>query len=139
MSTLFRCYLTICVTLLIATQALPYNVNAATPGGLPTDLSRRKDGEDWPTFLGPSGDNKSTETGIITKWDESPPRIVWQIELGESYGTCSISRGRCFMFDRIGDTARLRCLHADRLRHLRAARRELRATHRCRAADQILA
>lgn len=77
------------------------------------DLGTRKQGTDWPTFLGPSADSKSTETGILTNWPATGPRIVWQRELGDGYGIGSISRGRYYHFDRLEDNARLVCLEAE--------------------------
>lgn len=79
----------------------------------PANLAKRQSGEDWPTFLGPRGDSTSIETGIIRDWHKTPPRVVWAVELGESYGICSVSRGRCFQFDRAGGFARLRCLQSE--------------------------
>lgn len=69
-------------------------------------------GSDWPTFLGPTGDGKSPETGIMTSWPEGGPRVVWQRRLSESYGIGSISRGRFYQFDRYGADARLTCMDA---------------------------
>lgn len=80
---------------------------------LPPDLGTRRQGVDWPVFLGPTGDSKSPETGILTKWDAEQPRLVWQQKLGTSYGAPAISRGRLFQFDRFGDSARLYCLNAE--------------------------
>jgi len=67
-------------------------------------------GSDWPCFLGPTGDSKSTERGILTNWPKQGPPLVWQLELGTGYCMPTISRGRLFQFDRAGDMARLRCL-----------------------------
>jgi outer membrane protein assembly factor BamB len=78
-----------------------------------TSLWTRQRGADWPTFLGPRSDNSSTETGILTKWPADGPRIVWQRELGEGYGIGSTSRGRFYQADRLGNLARLSCLHAE--------------------------
>ena len=67
-------------------------------------------GEDWPAFLGPRGDNRSNEAGLQLVWPATGPPLVWSLPLGESYGICSISRGRCFQFDyRQGDPVLL-CL-----------------------------
>lgn len=86
----------------------------AKPGEpLPEDLRTRKTGSDWPRFLGPSGDSVSTEKGILSPWPKEGPRIVWQKELGESYGMPTISRGRIFLFDRAGNRARLRCCNSE--------------------------
>lgn len=77
------------------------------------DLRTRRTGSNWPGFLGPTHDSKSTEVGIRTDWGQTGPPLVWQTELGEGYGMPSISRGRLFLFDRHGDQARLRCLHSE--------------------------
>ena len=78
-----------------------------------TSLWTRKAGEDWPIFLGPTRDNKSSETGILTDWSGGKLKILWQRELGTSYGIGTISRGRYFQFDRYDDKARLYCLQAE--------------------------
>ncbi|MHB8863443.1 MAG: PQQ-binding-like beta-propeller repeat protein [Pirellulaceae bacterium] len=80
---------------------------------LPADVGTRPGGADWPTFLGPERNGKSAETGILTTWPAEGLRIVWQRELGESYGIGSVSRGRYLQFDRFGAQARLTCLHAE--------------------------
>lgn len=85
---------------LMATETLP-------------SLWTRPRGEDWPWFLGPTRDSKSSETGLITPWPKEGPRIVWQRPLGEGYGIGSISRGRLLQFDRQGDDAVLFCLNAE--------------------------
>ena len=70
------------------------------------DLRTRKSGDDWPRFLGPHGNSTSGETGILTDWPASGPRIVWQRKLGTSYGIGTTSKGRFFQFDRYGDKDR---------------------------------
>jgi outer membrane protein assembly factor BamB len=77
------------------------------------DLGTRKAGEDWPGFLGPRGDGKSAETGIIAPWPAAGPRVVWHKRLGTGYGMPAISRGRLFQFSRYGKQARLECLNAE--------------------------
>ena len=69
-------------------------------------------GSDWPQFLGPTGDSKSTERGILTKWPADGPPLVWQLPLGTGYGMPTISAGRLYQFDRQRDNARLRCLES---------------------------
>ena len=76
-------------------------------------LWTRKKGGDWPTFLGPSGDSKSPEKGILTTWPAGGLKIVWQKPLGTSYGSPTISHGRLYQFDRFGDMARVYCLNAE--------------------------
>lgn len=101
-----------------AEQAQPAAAEAeqfvsATGAELPPNLGTRKQGVDWPVFLGPTGDSKSTEKGILTKWEADLPRLVWQAKLGTSYGAPTISRGRLFQFDRFDNAARLYCRNAE--------------------------
>src|SRR5438067_7801186 len=79
----------------------------------PPNLQTRKTGADWPGFLGPTGDSVSSETGILTPWPKQGPRLVWKTAVGEGYGAPSVSQGRLFLFDRVGNKARLRCLKSE--------------------------
>jgi outer membrane protein assembly factor BamB len=92
--------------------APPADNRKSAAGSLPPDLSTRP-GDDWPQFLGPTGDSKSRETGIVAPWPKAGPRIVWQKPLDIGYGIGSVSRGRYFHFDRRGDQAMMVCLHAE--------------------------
>lgn len=78
-----------------------------------TDLWTRKKGVDWPDFLGPNRDSKSSETGIISPWPEAGLKIVWQRELQTGYGIGSISKGRLYQLERQGNEATLLCLKAE--------------------------
>lgn len=80
---------------------------------LPPNLGTRRTGIDWPDFLGPQRNARSPETGLAADWAGRTPRLVWQCELGQSYGAPSISRGRLFHFDRAGDTHRLTCRNSE--------------------------
>ncbi len=78
-----------------------------------SDLRTRRDGDDWPRFLGPTADSKSRETGILTDWSKTPPRLVWHRPMGAGYAMPAISRGRLFAFDQTGRTVRLTCLESE--------------------------
>ncbi|MCL6505201.1 MAG: PQQ-like beta-propeller repeat protein [Pirellulales bacterium] len=93
------------------------NVPAAASESLPRDLSTRQRGHDWPAFLGPSGDSKSTETGI-SPWPDSGPPIVWTRTMGESYAMPAISRGRLVLCERIDDEVHVVALHSESGREL---------------------
>lgn len=95
----------------IITLGCGQSSHSAPPGE--SRLSTRKTGVDWPTFLGPTGDSKSSETGILTKWPAKGLRLVWHKPLGTSYGAPTVSGGRLFQFDRFEDSARLYCLNAE--------------------------
>ncbi|MEX2560194.1 MAG: PQQ-binding-like beta-propeller repeat protein, partial [Pirellulales bacterium] len=83
-----------------------------------SDLGTRKAGHDWPAFLGPTGDSKSAETGIVTQWPPEGPRLVWQQAVGGGYAMPAISRGRLFQFSRHGGRARLTAMHSESGEHL---------------------
>lgn len=68
-------------------------------------------GTDWPGFLGPFGTSVSPEKGILSPWPAAGPKIVWQKELGIGYSMPTIADGRLFHFDRVGNAARVRCMH----------------------------
>ena len=71
-----------------------------------------REGIDWASFLGPNRNSKSDETEF--NWDrENKLPSVWTYQVGEGYGSGSVAAGRYYHFHRIGDTARLVCLHAE--------------------------
>ncbi len=82
------------------------------------DLRTRTDGIDWEQFLGPTGNNRSPETGIRTEWSATGPPLVWKKKLGGGYSAPAVSRGRLFLFDRIKNKARLRCLNSETGEHI---------------------
>jgi outer membrane protein assembly factor BamB len=76
-------------------------------------LNTRQTGGDWPVFLGPTGDSISSEKGLKVPWPKEGLRPLWKVAVGEGYGAPSISKGRLFVFDRVDNSARLRCLKAE--------------------------
>lgn len=80
---------------------------------LPPDLRTRKNGDDWPCFLGPTHDSVSREKGILAPWPAEGPRLVWERTIGIGYAMPSISRGRLFHFDRRGNRCTLHCWKAE--------------------------
>jgi outer membrane protein assembly factor BamB len=76
-------------------------------------LWTRAVGTDWPRMLGAKYDQRSDETGILTKWPASGLKIVWTFNTGVGYGNGVASQGRWFQFDRFGNVERLICLNAE--------------------------
>lgn len=91
---------------------------AATRDELPDDLGTRTTGVDWPCFLGPTNDSRSSETGLALPWPRTGPPVVWHRRLGTGYGAPTVSRGRLFVFDRVSDSARLTCCESETGREL---------------------
>ena len=73
-------------------------------------------GPSWPNFHGPNQDNKSTETGLLDKWPEGGPKLIWKADgLGYGYSGVSIAGGRVYV---VSDDGRLYCLNLKTGRHL---------------------
>ena len=52
---------------------------------------------DWPQWRGPNRDGTSPETGLLKRWPNEGPPLVWQAkELGGGYSTPSVAAGRIF-------------------------------------------
>ena len=51
----------------------------------------------WPQFHGPNRDNLSTESGLLKKWPENGPALLWTARgLGHGYSTVSIAAGMIY-------------------------------------------
>ena len=57
-----------------------------------------KDGRPWwPHFHGPKRDNVSRETGLMQKWPEGGPKLIWKYaHCGEGYSGVSIAEDKIF-------------------------------------------
>jgi outer membrane protein assembly factor BamB len=52
---------------------------------------------DWPQFRGPNRDGKSTETGLLKKWPDGGPKMLWSVDgLGSGYSTVAVSNGTMY-------------------------------------------
>lgn len=55
-------------------------------------------GPNWPVFHGPGGDNKSPDTGLLEKWPEGGPKLLWTADfIGFGYSGVSIAEGRIYI------------------------------------------
>jgi len=53
-----------------------------------------QEGGEWPCFHGESRNNKSSETGLLAKWSEGTPELLWTLEgLGKGYSSVSVAAG----------------------------------------------
>ncbi len=63
---------------------------------LPTSTPPEEDAE-WPQFRGPNRDGKSAETGLLKKWPEGGPEMIWSVDgLGSGYSTVAIADGTIY-------------------------------------------
>ncbi len=60
-------------------------------------------GADWPQWRGPRRDNVSTETGLLKKWPEGGPRLLWTARgCGKGFSTVSVANGLIYTTGDIG-------------------------------------
>jgi outer membrane protein assembly factor BamB len=67
---------------------------------------------DWAQFLGPHANGISDETGLLEKWPENGPPLVWEKNIGKGYGAPSLISGKLVVLHRIGDEEIVECLDA---------------------------
>lgn len=99
--------------LCFSASAVAAEPSAKKPVADVPDLRTRRTGDDWPQFLGTTGDSKSRETGIRTEWPAEGPPLVWHKRVGDGYGMPTISRGRLFQFSRVDERMRLTCMKSE--------------------------
>ncbi len=53
-----------------------------------------EDGGYWPRFHGAKGDNISTETGLLKKWPQGGPKLLWTAEdIGDGFSSVTMAEG----------------------------------------------
>lgn len=73
---------------------------------------------DWPRWQGPSRDNKSPETGLLKKWPEHGPKLLWTAQnLGDGYSSPSAADQKIYVTGMMDKKGVLTCLdwNGDRL------------------------
>jgi outer membrane protein assembly factor BamB len=78
---------------------------------------------DWPQWRGPNRDGHSTATGLLQKWPEGGPKLVYKTEkIGTGFGSPAVVGGQLFILGTLnidptekkdGDQEALFCLEAD--------------------------
>ena len=49
---------------------------------------------EWPQMLGPQRNGVSSETGLLDRWPEGGPKVVWRVPGGVGMSGLAVSRGR---------------------------------------------
>jgi outer membrane protein assembly factor BamB len=81
--------------------------------GLKAALAGAPAGEathDWPQFLGPSRDGRSTETGLNLNWKSRPPKVLWKIPVGNGFSSFAVVGDRLYTMMRRGQRDFVVCL-----------------------------
>jgi outer membrane protein assembly factor BamB len=56
-------------------------------------------GDDWPQWLGPRRDSVWRETGIVDRFPEGGPRVLWRARVGYGYAGPAVSGGKVYVAD----------------------------------------
>src|SRR4029434_5735553 len=49
---------------------------------------------DWPHWLGPKRNGSSPETGLLTTWPSTGPKVLWEAKGGDGYSSIAVADGR---------------------------------------------
>jgi len=68
----------------------------------------------WPQFDGPNGDRVSTETGLMKKWPESGPNLLWTAKgIGQGFASVTIVDGWIYTAGDIDDANVITAMNMD--------------------------
>ena len=67
---------------------------------------------DWSQWFGPNRDGVSSETGLLKKWSDSGPVVLWRTPLGEGFSSIAIARGAVYTMFAEGKDEYAVCLDA---------------------------
>lgn len=98
----------------------------AQPIAVASDLSSPSAVGDWPCFLGPNRNGKSSDKGISKNWFNDPPKLLWHTKIGTGFAAPTIAKGRVLLYQRVASdrdasedaeeghfAERLSCLRSD--------------------------
>lgn len=70
--------------------------------------------DDWPQWQGPDRTGLSKEVGLLKKWPETGPPLVWSIRsLGDGYGSLAIKGDRIYVQGTQGNDSVVFCLNRE--------------------------
>jgi outer membrane protein assembly factor BamB len=55
--------------------------------------------DDWPHWMGPTRDNVWRETGIVDRFPEGGPEVLWRVPVALGYSGPAVAEGRVFVMD----------------------------------------
>ena len=87
-------------------------LTAIAAGADPTTASAPA--QDWPQFRGPNRDGKSAQTGLLAKWPEGGPKLLWSADgIGKGFSHVSVSSGLVYVTGLVGKEGILRAYDLD--------------------------
>lgn len=68
----------------------------------------------WPRFHGPHGDNHSPATGLLKKWPDEGPQLIWTAKgIGHGFAGVTIADGRIYTAGELNDDTLITALDLD--------------------------
>lgn len=61
--------------------------------------------DDWPQWLGPQRDGVWREDGILEKFPQEGPKVLWKKEIGAGYAGPAVANGKVYVADRVVEDA----------------------------------
>jgi len=66
---------------------------------------------DWTVFHGSTGDNKSPDTGLLKKWSEGGPKLLWTKDfIGSGWSGVTVAGDRIYTSGNVGELSMVFCL-----------------------------
>src|SRR5437588_2541637 len=56
-------------------------------------------GDDWPQWLGPRRDSVWRETGILDRFPQGGPKVLWRASVAGGYAGPAVADGRVYVHD----------------------------------------
>src|SRR5437870_12966690 len=63
--------------------------------------------DDWPQWLGPKRDGVWRETGLLDKFPEGGPKVLWRVPISGGYAGPAVAAGRVYVTDYVTDGQRV--------------------------------
>ncbi|MDD1648986.1 MAG: PQQ-binding-like beta-propeller repeat protein, partial [Methylococcaceae bacterium] len=69
---------------------------------------------DWPQFRGPNRDGRSAEQGLLTRWPDRGPKLLWSVEgVGKGFTHVAVAGGLVYVTGLEGKEGMLRAYTLD--------------------------
>src|SRR5262245_51873731 len=57
--------------------------------------------EDWPQWLGPKRDAVWREEGVVEKFPQGGPKVLWRAKVSAGYSGPAVADGKVYVMDRV--------------------------------------
>jgi outer membrane protein assembly factor BamB len=96
------------------TPAVAAQTPAQTPAEKPAEKAASVDPASWPRFHGPRLDNISLDKGLLAKWPDEGPKLLWMTPgIGHGFSSAAVADGRIYIDGNAGDNTTITALDLD--------------------------